>query len=73
MLSSRRLRYFIICHNLCVVLFLARYSIQPRFNIYALSLQGTQFVAEHEKFSRLKKLKIIRIDLAYHELSDQES
>ena len=27
MLSSRRFRYFIICHNLCIVLFLAWYSI----------------------------------------------
>ena len=28
MLSSRRFRYFIIFQNLCVVLFLARYSVR---------------------------------------------
>ena len=62
------------CTLLGTVLYSALYTAPFQYLfIYTLSLQGTRFVAEHEKFSRLKTLKIIRIDLAYHELSDQES
>ena len=44
MLSSRRFRYFIICHNLCVVLFLARYSIRHFTLIASLTSQN-----QHQK------------------------